>query len=325
LERRNIAGLVVTGSDKNAHIMKTWFTFLMLGALGATAGDFDIRNDAEFKKCVNPKTATVVKLAGDMKFVEGPVWLAEGVGYLIFSDIPANELKRWNDKEGVITYRRPSNYANGNTYDEFGRLITCEHSGRRVAIEEGGSVRSVVDRFEGKRFNSPNDAVVKLDNTIWFTDPDYGLGKNPKEMSGNYVYRFNPDGKKITIVAKDFDKPNGLCFSPDQKKLYIADSGAPHHIRVFDVQSDGTLANGKVFCEIDNGGPDGIRCDSKGRVWSSAGDGVHIFGLDGSLIGKILVPETPANLCFGGKKGRQLFITARTSLYAINVEVSGVK
>ncbi|MFN7140545.1 MAG: SMP-30/gluconolactonase/LRE family protein [Limisphaerales bacterium] len=258
-----------------------------------------------------------------MKFTEGPVWVKKDGGYLVFSDIPSDELKRWTRKEGLTTYRKPSANANGNTVDKRQNLISCEHSGRRVAIEEGGSLKTLVDRYEGKRFNSPNDPVVKSDGTIYFTDPDYGLGKGTREIEGNYVYRYDPKTKIVTALVKDFDKPNGLCFSPDEKKLYIADSGKPRHIRVFDVQPDGTLANGKVFSEIDKGVPDGIRCDTKGRLWSSAGDGVHIFSPDGSLIGKILVPEGPANLCFGGPKGNTLFITARTSLYSIPVSVKG--
>lgn len=286
------------------------------------AADFEIKNEVEFKKCV-PAKAKVQKLAGDFKFTEGPVWVPEDAGYLVFSDIPANELKQWTQQKGVVTYRKPSNNANGNTLDRNKQLITCEHSGRRVSIEEGSLLKPLVEESGGKKFNSPNDAVVKTDGSVWFTDPDYGLGNNPKEQPGNFVYRFDPKTRKATPVVKDFDKPNGLCFSPDEKKLYIADSGKPRHIRVFDVQKDGTLANGKVFCEIDKGGPDGIRCDSKGRIWSSAGDGVQIFAPDGSLIGKILTPETPANLCFGGPKGKTLFITARTSLYSIEVAVTG--
>ena len=286
------------------------------------AADFEIKNDVEFKKCV-PAKAKVQKLAGDFKFTEGPVWVPEDAGYLVFSDIPANELKQWTQKKGVVTYRKPSNNANGNTLDRNKQLITCEHSGRRVSIEEGSLLKPLVEESGGKKFNSPNDAVVKTDGSIWFTDPDYGLGSNPKEQAGNFVYRLDPKTRKANPVVNDFDKPNGLCFSPDEKKLYIADSGKPRHIRVFDVQKDGTLTNGKVFCEIDKGGPDGIRCDSKGRIWSSAGDGVQIFAPDGSLIGKILTPETPANLCFGGPKGKTLFITARTSLYSIDVAATG--
>lgn len=293
--------------------------FLMAGGLLAIAVDFDIRNEAEFKKII-PANAKVEKLAGDFKFTEGPVWVPQGEGFLVFSDIPSDALKKWTRAEGITTFRQPSHNANGNTVDKNKTIYTCEHSGRRVAIQKkDGAVETLVDQFEGKKFNSPNDPVVKSDGSVWFTDPDYGLGKNPSELEGNFVFRFDPKSKQLTAVVKDFEKPNGICFSPDEKKLYIADSGPRHHIRVFDVQKNGTLNNGKIFCTIDKGVPDGIRCDKKGRIWSSAGDGVHIFAPDGSLIGKILVPETPANLGFGGKDGKTLFITARTSLYAISI------
>lgn len=291
----------------------------------AMAADFEIKNEAEFKKII-PAGAKIEKLAGDFKFTEGPVWIPEKGGYLIFSDIPSNQLKKWSKDTGVTIFRQDSHNANGNTMDRKNRLVTAEHSSRRVSLtEKDGAIKTVVSESEGKKFNSPNDVVVKSDGTLWFTDPDYGLGNNKREVEGNYVYRFEPKSGKTTVVVKDFNKPNGLCFSPDQKKLYIADSGKPHHIRVFAVQKDGTLTNGKVFCVIDHGGPDGIRCDADGRIWSSAGDGVHIFAPDGSLIGKILVPETPANLCFGGKDGKTVFITAQTSLYAIKTLVYGTK
>jgi len=181
-------------------------------------------------------------------------------------------------------------------------------------------VLTLAERFGGKRLNSPNDAVVKSDGSVWFTDPPYGLkDKSQRELDGNYVFRLSPDGTQLTIVARDFDMPNGLCFSLDESRLYIADSGKPHHIRVFDVMPDASLANGRVFCVIAPGAPDGIRCDRAGNVWSTAGDGVHVFASDGTLVGKIPVPETPANICFGGTDGATLFITARTSLYAIDV------
>ena len=308
--------------------MKTFLTSWALVAgscIIPSAAEFDIRDEAEFGKVV-PTNAKVEKLAGDMGFLEGPVWIPADGGYLVFSDIPANELKKWAQPSGVGTFRKPSNNANGNTLDLEGRLTTAEHSGRRVSVtEKDGTVRTVVDVFEGKKFNSPNDVVVKSDGTYWFTDPDYGLGKNPKEQPGNYVYRFDARAKSTTAVVKDFDKPNGLCFSPDEKKLYIADSGTPKHIRVFEVQSGGTLDSGKVFCTIDKGGPDGIRCDNAGRIWSSAGDGVQVFAPDGKLIGKIFVPESPANLCFGGPGGKTLYITARKSLYAISTSVTAAK
>ncbi len=292
----------------------------------AIGADFDIRNEAEFKKIVAPD-AKVEKLATNLKFTEGPVWLAQDGGYLVFSDIPADELKKWTAKDGLATFRKPSQNANGNTLDGQGRLVSCEHSGRRVSLQEkGGAVSALVDQCDGKKFNSPNDVVVKSDGTIWFTDPPYGLPRGQtKEQDGNYVFRFDPKTKTATVVVKDFDMPNGLCFSPDEKKLYVADSGKPRHIRAFDVQKDGTLTGGGVFSQIDKGGPDGIRCDAQGRIFSSAGDGVHVFAPDGKLIGKILVPETPANLCFGGEDGKTLFITARTSLHSIPLLVKGAK
>lgn len=292
---------------------------------GIFAADFEIRQEAEFKKIV-PAGSHLRKLAGGMKFIEGPVWVPAG-GYLVFSDIPADELKKWSEREGLSVFRKPSHSSNGNTLDRQGRLVTCEHSGRRVAFQDdkNGALKTLVGEFDGKKFNSPNDVVVKSDGTIWFTDPDYGLGNNPKEMAGNFVFRFEPKTKKISTVVKDFDKPNGLCFSPDEQRLYVADSGQPHHIRVFDVKKDGSLENGKIFCVIEKGVPDGIRCDAGGRIWSSASDGVQIFAPDGSLIGKILAPESPANLCFGGKDFKTLFITAQTSLYAIDVAVKGAR
>lgn len=300
--------------------------FALLGSLClARAADFDIRNEAEFRKAVAPD-AKLQRLATDMQFTEGPVWVAADGGFLVFSDIPADELKKWTAKDGLTTFRKPSQNANGNTVDREGRLISCEHSGRRLCrLEKVGQLVTLVDQFEGKRFNSPNDADVKSDGTIWFTDPDYGLGGKPREYEGCFVFRFDPKTKGLTVVAKDFDKPNGIAFSPDEKKLYVADSGKPRHIRLFDVRSDGTVKGGGVFCTIDQGVPDGIRCDAAGRVWSSAGDGVQIFAPDGKLLGKILVPESPANLCFGGVDGKTLFITARKSLYSIPVLVKGAR
>jgi gluconolactonase len=286
----------------------------------ADAGRFVINDEVEFRKCVSAD-AEVQKLAGDMMFTEGPVW--HPAGFLVFSDIPANELKKWSPGGGVASFRKPSQNANGNTTDQEGRLYTAEHSGRRVSVmDKEGTVTTLVERHDGKKFNSPNDVVVKSDGTVWFTDPPYGTPKDQqKEQEGNYVFRFDPKTGKTSMVIKDFDMPNGLVFSPDEKKLYVADSGRPRHIRVFDVRGDGTVGDGKVFCKIDKGGPDGIRCDAEGRIWSSAGDGVQIFAPDGSLIGKILVPESPANLCFGGQNGKTLFITARKSLYSIPVRV----
>ena len=305
--------------------MKTAFLSLagLCALVSAFAQDskFDIRDEAEFRKIL-AEDASLEKMAGGFRFTEGPVWMKEG--HIIFSDIPANQLKKYVPGEPVEVFREPSNNANGNTTDLEGRLVSAEHGARRVSRTlEGGEAKTVVDNFEGKKFNSPNDVVVKSDGTIWFTDPDYGLAGREKELPGNWVFRHDPKSGKTTVLVKDFDKPNGLCFSPDEKKLYIADSGAPRHIRVFDVQSDGTISNGKVFCKIDKGGPDGIRSDSQGRVWSSAGDGVQIFAPDGNLIGKILCPESPANLCFGGEDFQTLYITARTGFYKIDTKATG--
>lgn len=298
---------------------------LFLPAAAVRSQNFDIRNADEFHKIV-PADASVKKLAGGMHFTEGPVWFDRDGGYLIFSDIPAAELKKWSAKEALTTFRTNTGEANGNTSDREGRLITCGHVSRRMMItEKDGTVRTLVERYEGGRFNSPNDAVVKSDGSIWFSDPDYGLGKNPMEVPGQYVYRLEPKNGKIAPVVKNCDKPNGLCFSPDEKLLYVADSGQPHDIKVYDVKNDGTVANSRVFCVIDQGVPDGIRCDASGRVFSSAGDGVQLFDANGELIGKILVPETPANLSFGGTDHKTLFITARSSLYSIELNVKGAK
>jgi gluconolactonase len=243
---------------------------------------------------------------------------------LVFSDIPANKLMKWDGKV-LSTFRENSNGTNGNARDREGRIVSCQHTARRVVrIESNGTVTVLVDAFEGKKFNSPNDVVVKSDGTIWFTDPTYGTPKGEaNELPGRYAFRIDPVGRQISKVADGFDQPNGLCFSPDEKKLYIADSGKPRHIRAFEVKDDGTLSGGEVFCVLDKGAPDGIRCDEHGNIWSSAGDGVHAFAPDGKLIGKIPVPETPANLCFGGEDGKTLFITARTSLYAIKTNTRG--
>ena len=204
-------------------------------------------------------------------------------------------------------------------------------SGRRVSVQaNNGAVTTLVDSFEGKKLNSPNDVVVRSDDTVWFTDSEYGLKNKPgtkqkedKQQDGNYAYRHDPKTGATTAVVKDFVQPNGLAFSPDERTLYVADSGAPRHIQAFDVGANSALSKGWVFCAIDKGGPDGIRVDREGRVWSSAGDGVHIFGPDGRRIGKILLAEAPANRCFGGADGKTLFLTARKSLYAVNVLTTG--
>ena len=322
---------------------------LLTGLLLMAITSITSAQDDRFRELV-PDPAKLEKLGSGMKFVEGPVWSEENGGFLIFSDIPASELKKWSKADGVTTFRKESNNTNGNARDLEGRLISCEHTSRRVSItEKDGTVRTLVDRFkpdlslpDGKKFNSPNDVVVKSGGTILFTDPTYGTPKGAaKELEGQWVFCYAPHTKAVWPVAKDMDMPNGLCFSPDESKLYVADSGKPRHILVFEVtgarnspSDEGhggeslvplRLYPGQVFCTIDKGVPDGIRCDEKGNVWSSAGDGVQVFAPDGKLIGRIPVPESPANLCFGGADGKTLFITARTSLYAIETNVRGAK
>jgi|688.fasta_scaffold43989_3 gluconolactonase len=300
-----------------------------LVGLPLPAADLAPVDAAEFARCL-PTDAKVERLATGFGFTEGPVWLPRE-GILVFSDIPRDQILRWSPAGGIAPFREPSRNANGNTLDLQGRLLTCEHSGRRVARREAdGTLVTVVDRFEGRRLNSPNDIVVKADGTLWFTDPEYGLKTNPatkqregKEQPGNFVYRYDPATGTTTAVVRDFVQPNGLAFSPDEKLLYVADSGAPRHIRVFAVGADGRLDAGRVFCRLDQGGPDGIRVDRQGRVWSSSGDGVQVFHPEGRLVGRILLPESAANLCFGGPDGKTLYITARKSLYAVRTSVTG--
>lgn len=273
--------------------------------------------------------AKLEKLAGGMKFTEGPAWLDRDGGFLILSDQPNNALMRWDAKDGLKPFRKPSNVSNGNFALPGGSFLCCEQAIRAVTLTDAASkTTTLVDLHSGgKKFHSPNDVVMKSDGTVWFTDPPYGLPKGAtKEYEGQWVFCYDPQTKGIEAVAKDFDRPNGLCFSPDESKLYIADSGKPHHVRVFDVKPKlqkreeliaWELAGGDVFCVIDKGVPDGMRCDTEGRLWVTAGDGIQIFSPDGKEFGRILVPESPANCCFGGPNGSTLFITARTSLYSI--------
>ena len=277
--------------------------------------------------------APLKKLAGGFDWVEGPVWFGDA-GCLLFSDIPNNQILRYTPGQGISTYRAPSNYANGHTRDRQGRLVSCEHGTRRVTRTElDGSLTVIADRYQGKPLNSPNDVVVKSDGSIWFTDPHYGIGSNyegfaaEQELPCN-VYRVDPDGT-LEAVLTDFNCPNGLAFSPDESLLYVADTGRmfhndPQHIRRFDMASGRPRSRG-VFHKIDSGCADGIRCDTDGNLWSSAGDGVHCIAPDGHLMGKILVPETVSNLCFGGRAKHQLYITATTSLYAITLNRVGVQ
>jgi gluconolactonase len=276
--------------------------------------------------------APVKKLATGFDWAEGPVWFGDA-GCLLFSDIPNNRIVRWTE-EGLTTFRQPSNYSNGHTRDRQGRLVSCEHGTRRVTRTEwDGSVTVIADGYQGKRLNSPNDVVVKSDGSVWFTDPHYGIktdyeGFRAEEELPRQVYRVDPDGT-IEAVITDMACPNGLAFGPDESVLYVADTGRmftsdPQHIKVFDMGS-GRPKNGRVFHTVSPGCADGIRCDTDGNVWSSAGDGVHCIAPDGHLMGKILVPETVSNICFGGRAKHRLFITATTGLYSVVLNRQGVQ
>ena len=283
--------------------------------------------------------AAIERIATGFRWAEGPVYFADG-GYLLWSDIPNNRIMRWLEDDGhVSVFRAHSHHANGNTRDREGRLVTCEHDSRRVTrTERNGDISVLMDRFDGKRLNAPNDLIVASDGAIWFTDPGYGIdgpyeGHAADSELPRHVYRLDPSTGKASVVADDFTRPNGLALSPDERRLYVVDSGITHdgpaHIRVFDVEQ-GKLHRGSVFAEdFAPGFTDGLRVDVDGNVWCSMGwadpgeDGVRCYAPDGDLIGKVHLPETCSNLCFGGKKGHRLFMTASTSVYALYLNTTG--
>jgi len=291
--------------------------------------------DARFTRC-RLAHAAVERIATGCRWSEGPVWFGDG-RYLVWSDIPNNRLMRWVEETGQVSvFRSPSDHANGNARDRQGRLVTCEHDSRRVTrTEHDGTVTVLMDRFDGKRLNAPNDVVVKSDGSIWFTDPGYGILYNyeghraPFELPTR-VYRLDPATGGAAVAVEDMGRPNGLCFSPDETRLYVVDTGVtPRPIRVYDVIDGVGLANGRLFVDMSPGTSDGIRCDTEGNVWAAASggegfDGVHVFAPDGVRIGRILLPERCANLCFGGAKRNRLFMAASQSVYALYVEAQGV-
>lgn len=263
-----------------------------------------------------PAAGPVEPVADGFQFTEGPLWLS-GPGVLIFSDIPANTIFR-ADKS---VFREPSGKSNGLTLDPQGRLIACEHGNRRVSrTEQDGTVLTVVDTYEGKKLNSPNDACVRSDGTIFFTDPPYGLEGREQELAFSGVYAVSPDGK-LTLLKDDFQRPNGIALSPDESVLYVADTERGH-IRAFDVNAAAEVSNEREYCQVP--GPDGIKVDTEGNVWATARDGVRVYNPQGELLGTVELPEVPANCAFGEADGKTLYITARKGLYKVPTTIAGI-
>jgi len=279
-----------------------------------------------------PKGAKLEKIATGFMFTEGPIWDAEKK-CLYFSDIPANKMRIWTADKGAVLFREPSGKSNGLTLDKQRRLLACEHANRRVSrTEADGKVVTIADKYDGKKLNSPNDVVVKSDGSIYFTDPPYGLSAdfgNPgvQELPFQGVYRLSADGKNLTLLVDDFNKPNGLAFSPDESILYIDDTDEVH-IRAFDVKPDGTIANSRILVDLRadaEGNVDGMKVDSEGNIYVTSPGGVTIVDPEGNKLGVIEIPEVSANVAWGDDDWKTLFITASTSLYRIKLNVAGIK
>ncbi len=279
-------------------------------------------------KSLFPQNAKIERVATGFRFTEGPIWFAEEK-YLLFSDIPANRILKLTADRQVTTFRQSSGNSNGLTRDGEGRLIACEHGNRRVTrTEKDGSITVLADTFQGRRLNSPNDVVVKSDGSIYFTDPPYGIKPDQQEQLIQGIYRLSPGSKELTVVAADFERPNGLAFSCDEKKLYIDDSSERRHIRVFDVRHDGLLWNGKIFHDMnvaESGSPDGMKVDISGHIYCTGAGGVWVFDSEGNHLGTVVTPEKPSNCAWGDDDLKSLYITARTSVYKVRVNTPGIK
>jgi gluconolactonase len=300
-----------------------------------SAADYEIL-DPRFARLVNGN-ANVERLYTGCRWAEGPAWFAAG-RYVVWSDIPNDRILRYDETDGSVSvFRNPCGNTNGHTVDRQGRLVSCEHSGRRVSRTEfDGTVTTIADRWNGKRLNSPNDVVVRSDGSIWFTDPAYGIesdyegDKAESEIGACHVYRVDRNGK-VDAVITDMVRPNGIAFSLDEKKLYVVDTGRTHgpqnpaHMRVFDVSEAGKVGKSKIFADCTAGLFDGFRLDTAGRIWTSAADGIHCYDPDGTLIGKVKVPEVTANCVFGGAKLNVLYICGTTSLYSVRLMVNGAR
>ena len=265
------------------------------------------------------------------RWLEGPTYFSAG-RYLAVSDIPNDRLLRWDETSNAVSvFRSPAGFANGHTRDRAGRLVSCEQGNRRVTrTEHDGTVTVLADRFRGRRLNSPNDVVEHSDGSLWFTDPSYGIdsdyegGRAEPEIDGCHVYRVDPRSGEVQVVADDFERPNGLAFSADESRLYVADTRRKH-LRVFDVSTEGRLSGGRVLAECSAGSFDGLRLDTSGRIWAAAHDGVHVFHPEGALLGKLRLPEIVSNLTFGGPRLNHLFVTATSTVYTLRLNVNGLR
>ncbi|MEZ5403035.1 MAG: SMP-30/gluconolactonase/LRE family protein [Bryobacteraceae bacterium] len=318
--------------------MRTFFA--LAASLAPLCGQGIVPVDPSFSTLVEP-SAKIEKLAGGMMFTEGPVWIKD---HLLFTDIPANAIRKWTQAGGVAVFRQPvfpGKYApgqfvgaNGLTLDSQGRLVSCEHANRRVArTEKDGKITILADRYEGKRLNSPNDGVYRSNGDFYFTDPPYGFAKEDadpaKELPFNGVYRLRANGQ-LQLLTRDLTRPNGIAFTPDGKKLWVANSDGARKIwMIYDVAADGTLADGKVFHdatkETADGAPDGLKVDKKGNLWATGPGGIWVFSPSGKVLGKIQPPEVPANCAFGDADGKTLYMTARTGLYRVRTNVEGIR
>ncbi len=298
--------------------------------------DFEV-TDARAADCFLSNVYRLERIATGMRWAEGPVWFADR-RCLVWSDVPSDRMHYWTEDGNTGVFRAPSNHSNGNTRDRQGRLVTCEHGSRRVTrTEPDGTITVLADRFEGKRLNSPNDVVVRSDGSVWFSDPDYGImtdyegGRATSEIGACNVYRIDPDSGKIECVANCYSRPNGLAFSADETRLFVADSGGSHDpqgprkIFVHSVEDERTLGAPALFADLGRNVPDGFRLDDRGNLWTSAGKAVEVYAPDGTLIGRIRTTENVSNLTFGGRFRNRLFITATTSVYAVYTAARGIQ
>ena len=296
---------------------------LIFGSVGRTLAQEWEQATPDLWKLVE-KNARVEKVAANFQFTEGPVW--NPAGFLLFSDIPANQILKYVPGSSPVVFRSPSGNSNGLTYDHKGRLVACEHGNRRVSrLESDGFVTIIAESYDGKRLNSPNDVVIRSDGTIYFTDPPYGLAKDQKQdLPYQGVYKVSPD-VRVTLLIQDFDRPNGIALSPDEKTLYVDDS-ARRHVGAFDVAADGGISNGRVFADLKSereGGPDGMKIDRQGNLYVTGPGGLWVFDKGGKHLGTLIMQELPANCAWGDADFRTLYMTARTGLYKIRFKVPG--